>query len=143
MNSIYNDLKQKELLLKNEELLLTKISTSQISIFNASKEFKNSFIFYFKNEEHSIHRVENTDKAIHYDKSYGPSFGKTDLSFYSTPDFPKPRWKCKKKCYEELKLDELNLDRYKTVNVEDYEDHNPYPQKGYRIIALKVPGVKP
>ncbi|CAG8774952.1 17380_t:CDS:1, partial [Dentiscutata heterogama] len=72
------------------------------------------------NNAHSIHRVKTTEKAIHYEKGYGPSFGKTDLSLVTTTDSWIPRWLCIKRCYEKLDI-KLNVDRDGYFYADDYE----------------------
>ncbi|RIB23139.1 hypothetical protein C2G38_2073571, partial [Gigaspora rosea] len=64
-------------------------------------ETKDSFIFRFSNIKSTISRVKNVNKAIHYDKCFGPSFGKRDLSLRSTNMIIDNMWYCKKKSYHE------------------------------------------
>ncbi|CAG8571864.1 21989_t:CDS:2, partial [Gigaspora rosea] len=95
IKSLYEDLKELEL------ASLKTISTPKINIFNISKEFI-------------------TDKAIYYEKGFGPSFGKTDLSLVTTTDSRAPKWMCQERCYEKLDI-KLNVDRDGFFYVDDYE----------------------
>ncbi|RIB23142.1 hypothetical protein C2G38_2073578, partial [Gigaspora rosea] len=59
---------------------------------------KDSFIFRFSDIKSTTSIVKNVNKAIHYDKCFGPSFGKRDLSLRSTNMIiVNNMWCCKKK----------------------------------------------
>ncbi|KAF0421273.1 kinase-like protein [Gigaspora margarita] len=79
-----------------------------------------SFIFSLKPQNSIFSRVSNKDKAIYYDRDFGPSFGGSNDLFLTCNINIRNKWSCKKKHYSKpIRTSEgyFNVDEYEVFEI--------------------------